>query len=82
MCVCLWCESGGIIISDNMSYNSVLQAIAKKERRKASIERLFLTQGAKKSITEVLKAAVQDLKKEEDAGERTPISTLQVRERV
>ncbi len=79
--VCVVCESRGII-SDSLSLIPVSQAVAKKERRKKSIERLFVTPGARECIDGVVKAAIEDLQKEEDEGqEHTPVSKLQVRER-
>ncbi len=80
--VCVWYEFGGIIyIYDALSLNSVQQAVAKKERRKASMERLFLTQGVRKTIAEVMRACVEDLNKEQADTEHTPVSKLQVRKR-
>ncbi len=75
------CKSRGII-SDSLSLNSVPQAVAKKIRRKKSVERLFVTQGARRCIDGVVNAAIEDLQKEEGKGqEHTPVSKLQVRER-
>ncbi len=73
MCVCLG------IIADSLSLDSVTQAVAKKERRKKSVERLFLTEGVRECIDGVIKAAIADLEKEEVGGqEYTPVSKLQV----